>query len=388
VFALVRGYVVFASDTASITAMIDRDSSGKDTLEQNARFKTVLANLPKTAVGYVYLDGPPVADLIDSMMKQTISAMPGSQAGQLEAQLKNLKAMQGMGLALSVVDEGVQLDSAASFDLTKLDKQMADQIEAARIPVDAAQLQNISDNAVALVTFKIPSTFKDQMMEALKAQPNAEEALKEFEQQTELSLEHDVLDWLAGDASLVVLPGEKLGDTTIPVTGYFVLRPQDKNAAEAGLKKIAATIEKTLGSEEVRFEQESIAGVDWQVIKEPQSQQSVVGYGFTKDEVVIAFGKTALTAAGGGHDSPIVNEDTFKAVNGKLLSPNGGLLYVNVANAVDIADKLGVGNEDSSEQQAFRKNIKPIKAVGLAAGPGIDKDGLSHGRLFVLIADK
>jgi hypothetical protein len=56
--------------------------------------------------------------------------MPGSQADQLESQLKNLKAMQGMGLALSVVDEGVQLDSAASFDLSKLDKQMADQIEA------------------------------------------------------------------------------------------------------------------------------------------------------------------------------------------------------------------------------------------------------------------
>jgi hypothetical protein len=197
-----------------------------------------------------------------------------------------------------------------------------------------------------------------------------------------------VLDWLAGDASLVVLPGEKLGDTTIPVTGYFVLRPQDKNAAEAGLKKIAATIEKNLGGQDIRFEQESIAGVDWQVIKEPQSQQSVVGYGFTKDEVVLAFGKTALTAAGGGHDSPIVNEDTFKTVNGKLLSPNGGMFYVNVTDAVDIADRLGVGEEDSADQQAFRKNIKPIKAVGLAATPGIDKDGLSHGRLFVLIADK
>ena len=53
-----------------------------------------------------------------------------------------------------------------------------------------------------------------------------------------------------------------------------------------------------------------------------------------------------------------------------------------------MADQLGVGSEDSPEQQTFRKNIKPIKAVGLAAEPGIDQNGVARARLFIYISDK
>jgi uncharacterized protein DUF3352 len=386
-FAMVRGYVVFASDTASITAMIDRESSGKDTLEESARFKTVLANLPKTAVGYLYLDGPTVVGSFDSLLQRTLGTMPRGQADQLESQIKNLQAVQGMGLSISVVEEGLQFDTAAAFDTTKFDQKMAAQIEAARTPVDTAQLQTISRNAVALITFKIPASFKDQMLEAIKAQDNAEEALKGFEDQFNLNLERDLLDWFVGDASLVLLPGETIGDTDIPATGYFVIRPQDKSKAEAGMKKIAAAIEQTLGGQELGFEQEQIAGVDWQVVKEPESKRAIVGYGFANDSLVIAFGKTALTAASGGRDTPITDDTSFKAVNTKLISPNSGIFYMNVASLMDIVRSSEVGR-DLEEDNSAVKAITPIKAVGLSAGPGIDKDGLSRARLFVFISDK
>ena len=82
--------------------------------------------------------------------------------------------------------------------------------------------------------------------------------------------------------------------------------------------------------------------------------------------------------------APITDEASFKLVNGKLATPNSGMLYVNVANAVELADQLGVGSEDED----VRKNIKPIKAVGFAADPGIDQNGTARARMFIYINDQ
>ncbi len=386
-FAMVHGNVIFASDKATINAMIDRDADGKGTLDDSLRFKGVLNNLPKAAVGYLYIDGVSMSDAFTSAIEESLSGMPPGQQQQVKDQLKNLKALQGLGLSISVDPEGLQFDSAVNFDTNKLDADMKAQLEDARTPADAERLKNIGQNAVALMTFRIPSTFKDQIMKAIKAQENGEQSLQEMEDQTGINLEHDVLDWLVGDASLVILPGEKLGDVTIPATGYLALKPKDKGAAEAGMKKIGDVLQKFGQNQGMAFEDEKIGDISWQVIKEPQSQQVIGGYGFTKDELVLAFGAGSLEAAG-GKATPITEEPSFKLVNGKLVNPNAGVLYVNVGNVVDIVDKLGVGNEDSPEQQTFRTNIKPIKAVGLAGEPGIDKDGVARARLFVYISDK
>jgi len=386
-FAMVHGNVIFASDKASINAMIDRDADGKGTLDDSPRFKGVLNNLPKAAVGYLYIDGVSMSDAFTSAIEESLSGMPPGQQQQIKDQLKNIKALQGLGLSLSVDPEGLQFDSAVNFDTNKLDADMKAQLEDARTPADAERLKNIGQNAVALMTFRIPSTFKDQIMKAIKAQENGEQSLQEMEDQTGINLEHDLLDWLVGDVSLVILPGEKLGDVTIPATGYLALKPKDKGAAEAGMKKIGDVLDKFGQNQGMAFEEEKIGDISWQVIKEPQSQQVIGGYGFTKDELVLAFGKGSLEAAG-GKATPITEEPSFKLVNGKLANPNAGVLYVNVGNMVDIVDKLGVGSEDSPEQQTFRTNIKPIKAVGLAGEPGIDKDGVARARLFIYISDK
>jgi hypothetical protein len=385
-FALVQSYVVFASDTATINAIIDRGAEGKGTLEDNARFKGVLNNLPKEAIAYTYIDGPALDTLFTSAMQETLDELPDAQREQLEQQLGNLKALQGMGLSLSVDPEGLQFDTAANFDTAKLDAEMKAQIEEAKTPADAERLKNISNRAMALVTFRIPATFKDQVLKAIKAQEDGEQALEEMQQQTGLDLERDVLDWLVGDVSLVVLPGEKLGDVTLPATGYLAIKPKDKGAAEAGVEKIGDVLRQMGEGQGIAFEEQQIGGVSWQVIAEPESQQVFGGYGFAKDELVIAFGKGSLESAG-GKDAPITDDPSFKLIADKLAKSNSGVFYVNVTSAVELADQLGVGSEDSPEEAEFRKNIKPIKAVGLAAEPGLDQNGVARARVFIYIGE-
>jgi len=237
------------------------------------------------------------------------------------------------------------MDSAVNFDTSKLDADMKAQLEDARTPADAARLKNISDKAMALFTFRIPSTFKDQVLKAIKAQENGEETLQQMESQVGLDLEKDLLDWLVGDVALVVLPGEKVGDVTLPATGYFALKPQDKAAAEKGIEKIGVVLKQIGQSQGIGFEEEQVGDVSWQVVKEPQNQQVLGGYGFAKDELVIAFGMSAIQAAGGA-PAPITDETRFKLVSGKLANPNAGVFYVNVANAVEVADQLGVGSDE------------------------------------------
>jgi hypothetical protein len=386
-FAMVQGYVVFASDAQTINAMLDRGSSSTSALADSARFKGVLDSLPKGAIAYMYLDGVSMGGMVDSMMQASLDELPDAQRGQLEDQLSNLKPWQGLGLSISVDPEGLQFDTAVSFDVSKFNADMKAQLEDAKTPADAGRLKSISNKTVALATFRIPASFKDQIMKAIKAQEDGEQTLEQMEQQTGINLEHDVLDWLTGDLSLVVLPGEKLGDITIPATGYLALKPKDKGAAEAGVKKIGDVLKQFGEGQGIAFEEQTIGDVSWQVVKEPQSDQTMGGYGFVGDELVIAFGNTSLEAAG-GKDTPITEDASFKLINGKLANPNSGVFFVNVTSVVDIVDQMGIGSDDSPEQEEFRKNIRPIKAVGLAAAPGLDDQGLAHARLFIHIGEQ
>src|SRR5262249_44366317 len=115
-FAMLQNYVVFASDTATINAMIDRRAAGKGTLSDNARFKGVLDNLPKAAVAYFYLDGASMGDLFENVLQDSLQELPDGQRQQVEDQLVNIKALQGLGLSISVDPEGLQFDTAVNFD--------------------------------------------------------------------------------------------------------------------------------------------------------------------------------------------------------------------------------------------------------------------------------
>src|SRR4029079_11433124 len=123
------------------------------------------------------------------------------------------------------------------------------------------------------------------------------------------------------DVSLVVLPGEKLGDITLPATGYLAIKPKDKGAAEAGVKKIGDVLKQMGEGQGITFEEQTIGDVSWQVISEPQSQQVFGGYGFPKDELVIAFGKGTLESVG-GKNAPITDDASFKLVADKLPKSN------------------------------------------------------------------
>ncbi len=381
-FALVKGNVVFASKLELLQQMIDRDPAGSDTLAANQRFQNLRANQPADAIGYIYIDGRFVGEGVTQTTEEAILDMPADSAERLSQQLENIQAVQAVGLSISVEETGVGFDATVTADVEQVDEESQEMLEAAREPVDASRLESISGDSLALMTFKIPPGFKDQVLEGFRSQPDGEESLEEMEAQTGLNLEKDVLDWLVGDVSLVILPGDQMGDVTFPAAGYLAITSENPESAEAGMAKIADVIEQSIN---MPFTSETIGGADWQVLAEPSSGQIFGGYGFIGDDVVIAFGNSAMESVTDESDTPITENAMFTAVTNNLPDPNGGVFYFDVQEMVALGDSLGTSM--SPEEEEARQNMEAIGAIGAAGQPGLNDQGVGQARLFVYIRD-
>ncbi len=379
-FALVGDYVVFASVPEMIMTMIDNNQSDEGaTLASNPRFVQLRDTMPD-AIGYIYLDGNSLSEALLANMQEGLQQMSPEQATQIEEQAENLRALQSIGLSVSILAEGIQFESTTIFDVAQFTEEVTSQLDAYREPVDEARLQNISTDSLALMTFKIPSTFGEQIMKTIEAQPDGEASLQEMEQQFNINLEEDILSWLAGDASLVVLPPEDITGITMPSL-YFSLQPQDIDAAQAGVEKIVSVLQ-LMGMGMATFAEQEIGGQTWQVVNEAQTNNTLGGYAFVDDNLVIAVSPGAMEQASTGSEQPVTNSDSFNTVMSKLYASNGGVFYTDVAQVLSAMEEAGATETMDPETLDA---LEPIQAFGAAAEPGLDESGVARSRAFVLL---
>lgn len=381
-FALVDGYVVFANKASVITAIINRDNPVRVTLSSTARFQKWRTNMPQNALGAIYVDGRLISIPVLQALDESLPELPAETATQVRSQLENMQALEALGLSVVPVGTNMQLDMIAAINLAALNKTGQRLRESADTSVTPRRLEQISDNALALATFTISPFFREQFLAGFQALPGGAERIAALEMQYGINLERDILNWFVGDASLVVLPGEQLGDITFPATAYFALQPADRAAAETSMDKIAAAFAPVIGA----VEQETTGTTSWQVIQEPSSGQLVAGYGFVGDDLVLAFGSKALTAASQGHLSPITADAQFQTVTRNLPEPNRGLLYFKTPGVMSALDLSG--REDTpSETGQVGTPLHTVQSIGIAGEPGISAEGVLRTRVFLSMQD-
>lgn len=376
-FALVRGNVVFSNKAAVIAEMADRDPNGDDTLAKNANFQQVMAGLPADRLGFIFIDGAPLAQAIRANEDQFVGQLDGAAAERVREQLDSVDALQGMGLSLGVLADGVAFDAMASFDRARLSQATLDQLAEASEPVSADRIGQVSADTLAALSFRLPASFGEQFREGLASVPGFEEQLAEVEQQFDIDIDRDLLSWLQGEATLVLLPGEELMGSPSPITGYFALKPNDRAAAEAGLARIIGALDEASGGE-LGLREEELGGVAWQVMG--PEQQTVGGYGFVGDDLVIGVGPSALTAAA-KPAAPLSGDTAYQAGLKALPTPNGGLFFINLPAVVSLAEEQG-GLDDPE----VADRLRPFKAITAAGSPGIDDKGVARGRLYFVIS--
>lgn len=388
-YAIVNDNAVIASSADTIKQMIDRDGATENTLAQSESYKQTIAGLPSNAVGYLYLNGDLLRTVAGKTMQDQLDMLGDNDElrKQIERQQRMLDAFVGMGASISVPNDGVQFDTSAKFDLAQLDQATLNQVNAAKLPISDALLKSVSKDAIMTYAVPIPDTFKQQMTDLIMSLPDAEEQIAAFEQQFDLDLEKDVLGWLSGEFALVILPaGEQPADSMLesaPVSGYMVVRSKDMAAAKAGLPKIVSALEQVGG---ITFEGKQLGGVDWQTFGDPSTEQAIVGYGFIGDSVVLGFLEPALTGAAGASSASLADDAAFKTAQSRVVSPSGGVMYVNMQGAAEAAAKAQDQTRAEFDATQQGRALKPIQNVIASGEPGVNDEGLMKARLFVSVS--
>jgi hypothetical protein len=377
-FAIVRGNVVFATSADLISAMAARDPNGKDTLAASPRFKQVLATIPADHIGFVFVDGAPLGKAFEANSDQFTAQLPKASAAQLRDQLKSMSALQGVGFSLSVLADGLAFDAMTVFDPAGLSQATRDQLKEAATPMSADRVGNVSADVITAISFRLPSTFGQQIHDSISNTPAAADQMAQIEQQFNLDLDRDLFSWLQGEATIVLLPGEDVAGTPAPVTGYIALKPNDRGAAEDGMGRIIKAFDKA-SEGQLGLHDEQIGGVTWQVLG-PEGQIAG-GYGFVGDDLVIGIGPSTLEAAAKPATALSTNV-AYQAGLKALPSPNGGLIFVNLPAVVNLVKKQGVSDPKTTDRLA------PFKAITAGGVPGMSDKGVTYGRLFLVISAK
>lgn len=385
-YATFQDYVLAANKTQVIKDLVDRAATKQNTLAANPRFQTVIAGLPATAIGYVFADGSAISQNLEQVMRSSMAQLPTEQQEQMEKSLQTIRALEGLGTSISVVEQGIALDAVVKFDLTKVDEKTKTQFDALKTPATNAILAATGQQALSVLGGIIPATTKQQILDAINEAPDAKQQVVDFEDETGISLERDILEWFEGEVAIVVLPVAKDNELGLPATGYFALRTPKKDAALAGLKKIEEAVNKASGSDQPLFSDATIGGQSWRVAA--MEGVNFGGYSFVGDTLVIGVADEALNGAATGKDQPLTNTDAYKAVAANLPNPNGGISFINVPAVLTLLDSLGVttdGSSKSDEEAQALKALEPIKGIGFGGAPGVDANGLGKGRMFVYI---
>ena len=103
--ALTDGYMFLASDEGLLQSTLDRKLGEKsESLADNDDYKKVISSLPWNRSAFCYIDTHRIADDI-----RRESGVPGSMSQVLDS-------YQGLGMSLSVLNQGVRCDYVQTFD--------------------------------------------------------------------------------------------------------------------------------------------------------------------------------------------------------------------------------------------------------------------------------
>ena len=371
-FALLRDYVVFASDPALIAGMAERDREGADTLQASPDFQAVLAGMPADRIGFVYVAGEPIATILRASSEQAAQINPAGQA-QIAESLAAIEALHGVGFSLAVVDAGLRFDATSAFERAALSAESLATISASGQPVAAERAGRVSDTALGVMSFRIPATLGESVSQAIGGLPDGEAQLEQYEQALGLDLQDDLLAWFHGEAVLAFFPGAD----DVPVTGYFALTPADRGAAERGMAKISGALGAALGGGELGLEEQEIGGATFQAVGTPAG---MAGFGFVGDDLVLGFGEAAMAAAV-GEGADLAESAAYQAGLAALPSPNTGTMFVDVRAIVALA------REQGGLDAAAAERLAPFRALVAAGAPGLDERGVSRMSALLVIGD-
>jgi hypothetical protein len=373
-FAIVRGYMVFASDADAIAALAARDPRGDDTLSASPHFAAVVEALPAERLGFLYMPGLAASALLRAGGQQ-LSNLHGAClcAQQILSLADRAETMHGVGLSLTAQEAGLRFDLTTVLDRALISDENFAALTAPVEPVAAAWAGELSSAARGAWSLRIPDDFGARYRQAVDNLPGGAAQLAAVEEALNIDLEADLLSWLRGEAALAYFPGD--AQTATP----FGLRMHvaDRSAAERGLSAIFVGLANAYGLDAGPTPVQIGANL-YQAIDTPDGR---LGYSLSGDELTIALGEPALAAMTAPEELLMENAG-YQATLAALPSPNGGVIYLGIGELRAVLESVG----DDGAAAAAR--LAPFRAVVAAGAPGTDAAGVARASLIFTLASE
>lgn len=363
-FAFVRDTVVFANNPRSIVTLIQQASDSS--LARNTAFQTTLQNLPNDRIGTIYIAGTVIEELIKA---STNTANLNETTPFVRDALAAGQATHGLGLTIAVVEQGLRFDATAAFDQSRLDNALRERLATIRPSVSSNRTDDVSSEAVGVISFAIPADWGQQLREQLAASPDTARVLLDLERGLNIDLERDLFSWLHGEGVIAIFPD----NGELPVGGYFALRVADQTAAQRGMQTLATVIEDVIG---VSFETVSLGRTQVQAITQGGL---FVGYGFNGSDLVVAVGRQAMESAYVA-ETKLTNVATYTDALKSMPSPNAGIIYVDLAAVRELNKRLS-----NSSNPELDRWFEAFRAITTAGTTGVNDLGIARGTLLLSI---
>jgi len=189
-------------------------------------------------------------------------------------------------------------------------------------------------------------------------------SISEFEWETGLSLNSDILSSLTGEVGfsmpLAAIIGITAGGPTAMFRGGFMMF-----CGVADREKCATAIEKIFSAASIQTQQKEYKGVKIHEIFALSSMEFPVGYMFAGD--LLIFGNFKRLEAIINEEPPLVVSEAFFSINSRLPWQPGLIWYMDLKSAVEMLWQLGLLNQPE-------EYIERLKALG-SVGGGMSQDG-------------
>jgi hypothetical protein len=354
--ATVRGFVVIATNGAAMKEVIalGRNRGGAPLAESPAYLET-LALLP------------------DERLLDFYFAPNGAMApvGPSPSRL---------ALGLRLAPDGLAVDTAARFDLDRLDP--ANRALLMRGPNPLRALGAMPDETVGAVAIRDLRAIWAATA-TLRGQRQFQENLASFKRSTGLDLEEDIISWLTGEVGMAAVE-ERAGPaaTGLPVGGLLVIEAADRPAVEARVAKIT----EALARQGVTFAPRQVGGATMQVV-EGRGGLPGAGYGYVDDFLVVGSSLGALGQAADVGAGALPATPRFRAIRAALPDRARDLTYLDMNAIRRIAGAI-VAMQSERDRENYRRQVepwlRPLAAIG-SANAVTTPDGAARSTLFLLL---
>lgn len=352
VAAVWNGGLVIAAEQEDLFASIDASQAGGDqVLSGQEQFTNVLGSLPENVIGQLYVDiGQVVTETAD---KETLNQLGGIEQ-VADAVFGMSVTAEADGLRMNGRVQGAVVEELPTFDPTL----------AENAPADALVYYGFADLAEQVQRQLEQTEGGQDIQEQLNA------ASAQLQSVLGISLD-DIIALATGEHAVVVEPGDP--NAEIPVSGALVLKVEDGARAQKTLDAIRTglpTLLQSFGGSTagLQWEQVSVApGVTGWTL--PVDAETSLTYAVDGDLAVIGLTPDAVKSVLAPAQPLAANEDFATAIAGAP-SPVSGLLWVDIAGAVNLADQMG---EFQDDPEALAE-LRPLQSLVMWTAGGSEPE--------------